>query len=252
VKKFACIAVALMLVPCFAHAYVWRAYNDFNWQPGDPSNNVNQFTAPGEGTASGELIDYDTGLGLGVNLAVVEAQGQWTRAGGASPFVGTDGYNILEQYAGGPNNLESTMGDGDQLRIDISGLDTNLMYNIYIMGVNGNPAYNHRLTDFDLDSQVGGTGGGDTDHSVGIYSNQGIDHAWIRCGENTTNGYVAGWRNLEPGSDGLLQVQAMNRTLLGSSRGYVNSMMIEAIPEPTTVALFGLGGLLLMARRKKK
>ena len=49
-----------------------------------------------------------------------------------------------------------------------------------------------------------------------------------------------------------LRVHAPATTGAGTSGAIVDNLRLEVIPEPSTFALFGLGGLLLAAMRRRK
>ena len=68
---------------------------------------------------------------------------------------------------------------------------------------------------------------------------------------NQAAGRLIRWTDINPGEDGVITF-TMDTTWDGSNAniGYLNAMRLEAIPEPSTALLGGLGLLALLRRRR--
>ncbi|MBN1674757.1 MAG: PEP-CTERM sorting domain-containing protein [Kiritimatiellae bacterium] len=75
-----------------------------------------------------------------------------------------------------------------------------------------------------------------------------LAHAWVAYNDlRWTTGQATA---VDPDIDGQFTVRVAPNAA-GAPAAYVNGFMIEAIPEPSTVALFGMGSLILLLRRRQ-
>jgi len=261
VKKFGWIAAALMLVPCFANAYVWRAYNhtgtgssspgqiSYWWwdngayDGGDLVNYDDSTVIQGPLNGTGSLVnvyaDFDVGSvtsGIYQGSAIVPT----TTGPGPTMFNGIVAY---EDYCSFRDN--SYVGS---VNLEFENLDPAYTYNIYMYGdrgyADGDPT--QRL----LNAWIYDVDGFDNNTDIQATRSVANDVGAIGVRRNT-NGLMIEFLNVQPGADGDIRFW-LDMQGAENAQTYMSAFMIEAVPEPTTVALFGLGGLLLMARRKRK
>lgn len=69
--------------------------------------------------------------------------------------------------------------------------------------------------------------------------------------DGNNNGAIASWASITPDATGNISVTVTATGGLGGRRTEVNAIRLESIPEPSSTALLGLGGLALILRRRK-
>ncbi|MBN1672635.1 MAG: lamin tail domain-containing protein [Kiritimatiellae bacterium] len=198
------------------------AYNDLVWLAGQPTNRITTYS--NSGTTAGELIDFNTGQGAGVTLAVSGGGGAGSSAPG-HPAAGTDAYSVFD----GVVDCHGYIGySAPDLVLTFTGLDPSLHYELVVFGNRGEPTYTDRtmvvtLSDvaaFENQSTPGSDMLGPDDPSTAIL-----------CGYNTENGYVARFAGVEAGPDGDAVVTVGDN----DTRFYVNALMLRA-HSPLTAA----------------
>ena len=242
--------LSVLMVPAIASA--WLAYNDFAWDP-TQSTDTNLVTTyfGTSGTPSGPLKDYATGLN---SLVTVTTSGGGTNRvnHGIMPNSGTDAYGYFNGIIDGVGEWD--YGAPDSL-IQFTGLNPAYSYNVVLYGNRNNPTYETvagaRVSLYVIESADSWVNQHSTGADIVNYSQVG-DAVRITNGYNTVKGWVARYESIDPGADGTFTIRVADGGSVGPPRQYVSGMVFEEIvPEPTTLALFGLGGLLLMLRRKK-
>ena len=215
-----------------AHAS-FAAYNDFGGtDSGYDGGNVTAFTA----SAGGELIDYDTGESVGVTMSLSTAIDP---AGGALT-EGTPAYD----YFYGRVNVDGYMYHDYKhpYTITFTGLDPNKTYEVVLFGDEGAEGLEtmnvYQILSADsFDNESSGTISGDNN-----------EIATMNVGYNSLTGYVAHYTNIQPGADG----DFMIRIRAGGEDGIwcLNALRLSThAPEPSSLALLGIGGMVLLRRR---
>ncbi|MBN1676827.1 MAG: PEP-CTERM sorting domain-containing protein [Kiritimatiellae bacterium] len=255
-SKKCLVVLAVLIVPMFAGAApLWTAYNDLAWTNTQATYGGETHYATStdqDGLPSnGELKNWSDGVGVGVNVAV--SGGGYVVSHGAMPNAGTDAYNAFNGKIDGVGEMDYNAVENGQLLF--TGMDTSgaITYELTIFGCRNNATYGQpataRVTDFiisDVDAFANNS-------SVGAdFSGVGDNSTVITNGYNTLDGFVAKFTGIVPGEDGDMLITVADGGSVTSAGFYANGFMLEAIPEPSTMALFGLGGLLLFLRRRKK
>lgn len=204
------------------------AYNDLSGPgSGSSAGNVTNLSLGN----SGQLINYDTGAGTGVNLQVT----------GFDNAHRDDSFSV-PNYTSGDAAVEfgtilnngyirhNTVGQG-YVEMLFTGLDPSKRYTVVITGERGEPSYTNRNTKFTLsgvDSFVNSS-------SAGIpYS--GSNWVEFNTGHNTVNGFVARFSDVNPGANGSMLVTAGVGTNSASGHWYVNTLkLVESGPVDAVV-----------------
>lgn len=149
-------------------------------------------------------------------------------------FAFGTGWTSSYSIAGNPNNLQSdrvfTTGTG--ALFTISGLDNSKTYNLALIA---SPDASH-----DTDFTVGVTPLTATAGSAGSDDNGALTFT-----DGTTHVLFSGIAS----SGGVITFTTGKAS--GSGAGVLFGLQLEAVPEPSTTALLGLGGLALILRRRK-
>ncbi|MBT3198999.1 MAG: hypothetical protein HN350_03695 [Phycisphaerales bacterium] len=164
------------------------------------------------GTSGGQLKDITSGLGSGVTLTVTQS-GVSYASNGSNPASGTDAYDIFNGYVdfqdGVDTSIEIQGANNDHYTHAFTGLDTGsaTTYNFHGTAIRGDSGYTNRWTLVTLVGADGFT----ADHSSGIgvvtdglAANQVA--IWVGANHAASQGFVSGWTNIDPGSDGAFTV----------------------------------------------
>ena len=183
------------------------------------------------GTTS-DLKDI-TGNDTAIDVTLANA-GSSTTTVGLMPSSGTDGYNLFNGFV---DAVGVTAVFNATTTVTFSDLDPNMLYDIALLGNRINDAVasgdeTFTISDVDASNNISSVITTATTSAFDLRS-------------NTISGYIARWDGISPGADGDLVV-----TISGDSV-YLNAVRLESVPEPTTTALLGLGGLALILRRRK-
>ncbi|MBN1674873.1 MAG: fibronectin type III domain-containing protein [Kiritimatiellae bacterium] len=189
----------------------FTAYNDLGWDQSQRAANIT-WTGTGE---NAPLVDYATGRLTPVTLAV--AGGRWPGdIQGAGATAGTDAAGVFDGIVDCRGLLSYSDTD---LTFRFTGLDPALRYEFVLFGNRAEPAYTDRLSTVRISDVTAfenrsspGTGAAAADDSVTIVN-----------GDNTANGYVARFADIEPGADGDMLVTVSD----GASRFYANALMLR-------------------------
>ncbi|MBN1675890.1 MAG: chitobiase/beta-hexosaminidase C-terminal domain-containing protein [Kiritimatiellae bacterium] len=195
------------------------AYNDLAWESGPLTNNITFYTR----AESGPLLDYNTGENSGVTLAISDGGVGPIYDQGANADPGTAAHDVFD----GKVDCVGLIQYGADLTFTLTGLEPSARYEFVLFGNRANAAYADRyavstISDVDyFENTSSGTNyAGPTDATVSICT-----------GDNTTNGYVARFSNIDPGPDGDMQITVSDST----TRYYVNALMLRVTQLSTNV-----------------
>jgi hypothetical protein len=187
----------------------WVAFNDHIAGPG---THVNTTSYAGNGTASGQLKNIDTGVNVGVVLTTSDSGAVYDN-NGESPAVGTDAHNIFNTY------VDFTASTGTSIEIAgtnsythaFSSLDIGDAYTYDFDGtmIRGNAAYNDRWTTVTLVGADASVANHSAGSGVVVISPTQVA---ILVGSNIDEGVVAGWTGIDPGADGEFQIVSTHYT----------------------------------------
>ncbi|MBN1671665.1 MAG: lamin tail domain-containing protein [Kiritimatiellae bacterium] len=201
-----------------AHTYTIRdndtyfsAYNDLYWESGQLNTRITTYTT-GQG---GQLVDYATGEAVAATLTVM---GGNPYLAGANANAGTDAYDVF----GGIVDCAGVIGYvPENLQLQFSALDPNLRFELVLFGNRDNADYAARTATVTLsgaasfaNASTPGTHVFGTDNCSTLISN----------GYNTAAGYVARFKDIDPGADGIVIVTVSDN----DSKFYANAVMLKA------------------------
>ncbi|MBN1673996.1 MAG: hypothetical protein JXR37_23300, partial [Kiritimatiellae bacterium] len=208
----------------------FTAYNDLSWSAGQPSVNITRISAWNMNglVNSGELVDHESGAGVGVMLTVRTASSYHSawQAQGADAAAGTDADDVF----GGVVGLAGLVSGGDMAFI-FSGLNPSNRYEVALFGNRDEPSYTGRLASFtisDVAAFANRSSAGTILHTQCMTN----DTTELCTGYNTGNGRVARFGDIDPGPDGCIAV-SMTSTTGGR---YVNGIRLRTVqPDGTDV-----------------
>ena len=215
---------------------VLSAYNDLAWRDEQVNHNITHITAPGSGLPnSGELVDYGTGAGTGIMLAVSGAwyDGWANGDDGRSAPAGSDAGDIFGGIVDTMGAVAYVNDINSPLVLTFTGLDPEAAYVLVFHGDRGR-------YDWDRASLVNLTGADAfTNESSAAVDNpapgsngalfSGPDDPSTRVPANNPNGYVARFTDVEPGADGevVLVIEADGNS--GARGKYGSAVMIQQL-----------------------
>ncbi|MDP6636269.1 MAG: lamin tail domain-containing protein [Phycisphaerae bacterium] len=193
-------------------------FTAFNDQAIGGATHANTTVYAGNGVRVGELKDVVTGLGTGVTLTISQTGVNYASSG-AAPSVGTDAFNIFNGFvdfrATGGASLEIQASQNDIHTHAFSGLDDGnaITYNFHGTAIRGNSGYANRWTIV----TILGADSFTADHSSGIgVVTAGLDPnqvaIWVGHNSAAGQGFVAGWTDIDPGSDGEFSIVSTQYT----------------------------------------
>ncbi|MBN1670365.1 MAG: hypothetical protein JXR37_05005 [Kiritimatiellae bacterium] len=215
------------------HTYVIRdddavfvAYNDFGWAAPQRTNRITRYSI-GE---SGALLDYLGGTNLAAQLDVQGGSGPYADQG-AGAAAGTDAYAVFNGIVD-CTGLISYNADSN-LTLTVSGLATNLDYEVVLFGNRANSDYLDRATDVTLS-------GADSFENLSTpgaaFSDPAASSVIITNGYNTVQGCVARFGRVRPGADGLFTLTVADGGSAEPPKYYLNALMLKATPMRWTFA----------------
>ena len=235
-------------------------YHDFGEVTGASLTNISIHTTGAAGSTNNMnlspvgLVDFSDGSPTGVSITVAGANGTDLRAGVLAAPSGSDPADALFNGVGlgfGTGLVyEGGNGGSGATSFTLTGLDPNLRYDIAFLG--GRTVGADGIERFTL-SGVDGT--------PTNLSSTGVTDAFTTDQETRDSpvpGEYVRWADIDPGADGTFVVTMDPEFSSNTNISYVSAMRLESsaipsspIPEPTTTALLGFGGLALMLRRRK-
>src|SRR3990172_4187703 len=213
---------ATVTVTVVSGTHVFTAYNDLSWSAGQVNTMITLYTTG----QNGLLKDYFTGTNTSVTLTIAGGyiDSSNTLVQGSNANSGTDAYTVFN----GIVNSEGLISySGPDITFTFTGLDPNLNYEFVLFGNRDNTSYTNRMTtttiseveSFTNASTPGATFSGATDPAVTIVN-----------GDNTVNGYVARFTNVNSGADGDMLITVSSPT----GQFYANALMLRATQLPDT------------------
>jgi len=206
----------------------FTAYNDLAWDSAQSAVNITTYTR----NQNGLLVDHASGQPIAAQVAV--------NGGGAGPYTdqggdatsGTDADGVF----GGKVDCTGLISYGTDLVLSFTELDPALRYEIVLFGNRDNTAYSDRLTTvtisdvdaFENRSTAGATFSGTADASTETSN-----------GNNTGNGYVARFANVDPGADGTATITVSDSV----PKFYVNAFMLRGHEPSQSTAIIPRGAI---------
>ncbi len=195
-----------------------------------------------------------TGVGgLGLNTswnqyAAVDSSGTMVDSSGANTTMTVDtDFTEGRSHTANISIFESSLqgsgggGRGSTYTTTIAGLDNGGLYDIWVYSYADGTGREGSLADWA------------TTNTTTTVGTQEIDSLAGGAGDTFTYGtnYVL-FENVEATAGGVIVVTGTGRVTTGTDRRAVLSgLQIQSVPEPSTTALLGLGGLALILRRRK-
>ena len=191
----------------------WLAYNDCVYQSSNNYIGANVTTfgigSGYSGPTSGELADQATGGHTGATVTLTESGGvQWQPSddgGGHDPDAGTDAYDTFHGLADMTGVIYYGSTAGWYVDLTFTGLDPEKVYDFATSaarcGSGGD--YAQRKTIY----TISGIDGSTNSSSGGVDVISPTSVAFV-TGTNETEGYIARWTDIDPGTDGSFVVRA--------------------------------------------
>ena len=201
--------------------FAFSAYNDFCWASGQTSANITLYTIG----QSGALVDHDTGQQTDVSLAVSGGSGPMTDQG-ASANPGTDAYDVFGGIVDGKGVI--SYSSTSEVRLDFTGMNPQLTYEIAVFGNRNQPSYTSRTTKCIITGAPSFVNDSTPGASVSTTYTTGDSTTSVN-GYNTQNGYVARYSQVESGGDGAMRITVPAWSGSGEAgRYYLNAVMVRA------------------------
>jgi VCBS repeat-containing protein len=188
----------------------WVAYNDSASPYPSPQGNITTYSI--SGTTSGVLKNFSGGANTPVTATFTTSSGSGLQSttNGGEANSGTDAYTTFNGKVNSAGVIAcvgtstSACSSSDYIDLTFTGLNPSMTYTFATTTVrNGGTSYterNARYTISDITSATNASTSG-----VTVISNESV---WFNAGNNQTEGYVARWNNIVPGSDGDFTVRA--------------------------------------------
>ena len=224
----------------------WTAYNDTSGTS-TPANTT-EFTL---GQTNGMLLDFDTGEQTGVTVTVnyYPPSGQTGTpynytSGGSMPVSGTDAHEIFNNKVNLEGVIMSATSNETDYWVDLvfNNLDPTKTYTFAATANRaGGSSYSDRETRYTI-SEIDSATYASSSGATKITENS----VFFVTGENTNNGYVAKWVNIEPGLDGSFTVRAQPQDSQNPRSYTFGGFMLQeemvSPPERYTVTFDANGG----------
>jgi len=218
---------------------------------------------------SGLLKDFSTGQTFGVTATFTQNGGvNWQP--GEAPAPGTGGLDCATGTDAdkwfGPDtaSLCGTIYYGSSsgwwVDLTFTGLNPNKLYTFVTTANRNGSTYvgsSARNTKYVISDIAGFVSNDSSVGTIKATTTIANDTTVFNTGYNTVNGYVARWSYINPGPDGDFTVRANwagaayggDTTSPGKAYAFDAFCLIEEVPEPATLAIFGMGGLAILRRR---
>ncbi len=184
----------------------WIAYNDCAYRSTDQYKAPNVTTYDSDfGTNSGPLFNQADNAATGVTATLTQTGGVFVDLinGGFDPVAGTEAYNAFHGIADMRGVIHYGSDLGWWLDITFTGLDPNKVYNFVTSSVRGVTSYTTRITKYTISGVDAATN--ESSEGVDVINNYSVKFC---TGDNYTNGYIAKWIDIQPGSDSSFTVRA--------------------------------------------
>lgn len=182
-------------------------------------------------------LTNDSGTASGVSIAQSANQGGFYNQGSLNTgFSGTIGNAVMENFADSPGNYTYTLNNVN------AGVGS--LYDVYVY--TSRVFSNTGVTQFDVNGQTLFLS---NESTVGDYSESGFATQALAEANLSAGNYVK-FSNVS--LDTLtIGITGLTDTTNGGNLAAVNGIQIVSVPEPSSAALLGLGGLALILRRRK-
>lgn len=211
----------------------WTAYNDLVWSNGQPSASITTYSP--SATTNGYLIDHGSGGTLGAELRFF---GPVVTAGaplGSNPVpTASDAHTEFGSAINGDGFVY--LGTTGTLFFTVTHLDTNSRFDVVIYSSRQaiSDSYSNRWTEI----QLSDCGAGFTNTSsagVPVIQAGGLPNDTSRVLAGNTNGMVARYTGINPGSDGDFDINILGYATAGySTNAYVNAIKVVAHGQGST------------------
>jgi hypothetical protein len=216
------------------------------------------------------LVDSgDNATGVTLNISAIESNGKSDNIHvNGSVVTGTDSLaanpaNSTPVTGSGPDGYGTSGASHNELMtpswiangaaegflFTLNGLTPNGVYDLYVYGAGSAVGQGGTFTL--TDSSGTPTGGGSvTTNSVATALNKSI---FTGPGSSTLLPAGGAWNMIQATADGTgsLSFSELTSETTGAVKPAINGFQIDAVPEPTSLGLIGLGGLSLLARRRR-
>ena len=225
--------------------YSWRAFNDSYVGTGEPSTNITS-VALSTASSSNALKKYSDGTtisGVTFTVAVSSVTAQNSDDYGGEAASGTDAYNVFHGIAQLIGGGKFSSGSS-YVYITFSGLDPAKTYTFATTANRNDSDYTARMTKFLLTDATTATNASTSGvtKSTTTFTDDGTTFC---TGYNYTNGYVARWTGIQPGSDGDFQLQVTNVSdTPTTNQSYIPSVFMLAEENNTTTPTIVVNGTL--------
>jgi hypothetical protein len=207
----------------------WTAYNDCS---GTTSGNTTAYTVT-SGSTTGLLKNYDTGANTSVTVTFSSSGSPSVETQGAYSSSGTDAYTTFYNKA----NMAGVIRYGSSgywVDMTLTGLDPAKTYTFATTANRAGSTYASRISRFTLSGDDGAVNASTS--GVNIIDDHSV---YFSTGLNTTNGYVARWTGIQPGSDGSIVVRVQEQTAGNSAYGPSVFMLQEEASTGPTISTTG-------------
>ena len=215
-------------------------FNNVNESAQTPVGTSERFTASDTTPLAGNLIRNSDGAATGVDLFFTEDSDPDSDTG-----IGIGGADnpAAATFSGYPVSAsrDTLFLAEDFAEFEIRDLDPSLTYNLQFFG-SVPSSFERDPTFYDVDTDGNGT----------LDATDSFDPAEaLENGEAGVN--FATFLDITPTAGGVITFRMREDTnsLSSGNVGHLNVLELNAIPEPASLALLGLGGLMLLPRRKR-
>ncbi|MEJ5200980.1 MAG: DNRLRE domain-containing protein [Anaerolineales bacterium] len=220
------------LTEVHAADFAWVAYNDCS---GTTGGNTTAYTVTA-GSTSGVLKNYATGASTGVTVTFTSSGNPYVNTStGTYPSSGTDAYNTFYSKA----NMAGVIQYGNSgyyIDMTFTGLNPAKTYTFATTANRNDASYADRISRFTISDIDGATNASTS--GVNVIDNYSV---YFSTGYNTTNGYVARWTGIQPGTDGDFTVRVQEQT--AGNKGYGPSVFMLAEEASSTPTITTTGTL---------
>jgi hypothetical protein len=288
--KSCAVLVAGLACTGSAHAvsYVWQAYNDCSPSGSGTStdtnlvtiytlsNNTRTVNGITQG-ASGALKDFATGAAVAPTVAFTHLNADCNGTLGTTLFsAGTPANDVfvvgaaskISMTTAGTAMRTATSGSAWYVDMTFSNLNPSSTYTFATTLNRDNSGYTDRWTKISIsgaDTMLNESAAGSPASQSSItnfFYNPGSSSDYVSINSYTTlNGAIAEWTHINPGADGTFTIRFTSPTVttetggsaISANNGYGPTafMLAQEIPEPSTLALLGMGALACASRRRK-
>jgi hypothetical protein len=213
--------------------------------------------------SSGELLDHDTGISTGVtatftqnlvgNGVIWQPQVESTWTGGYDTADGTDADDTFGDISDMTGTIHYANGTGWNVDLTLTGLDPNRTYTFATTASRAHfntdgTDYSDRVTTYTLMGADLST----NDSTVGVTEISPTSVSFS-TGNNHAEGYVARWKDIDPGADGTITIRAEPDMSTGTSgnehKAYTFDVfqLIEQSPPPQDLPVTDHLGQIILA-----